>query len=102
MVINSTIESGVPTRIYRTLGEIRRDINVIRERIESTDEQLNIRSLLLEVLSGAEYSTPELLIPELYEAIAEAKSALSSLTKLKEELLVLEEELEETRCVIGN
>ena len=102
MVIQGSIESGVPTRIYRSLGEIRRDINRIKEGIVVTNDQLNIRSLLLEVLSGAEYSSPELLIPELYEAIAEAKDALSVLTGLKEELSTLEEELEETRCVIGN
>lgn len=102
MVIKGSIESGLPTRIYRSLGEIRRDINVIKERIDYTDEQLNIRSLLLELLSGARYSNPEVLIPELYEAITEANEALESLLKLKEELLALEEELEETKCVIGN
>ena len=102
MIIKGSIESGLPTRIYRSLGEIRWDINVIKERIDNTDEQLNIRSLLLELLSGAKYSNPEVLIPELYEAITEANEALLSLQKLKEELLALEEELEETKCVIGN
>lgn len=101
MVISASIDTGTPTRIYRSLSEIKRDINLIKERIFLTDERINIRALLLELLSSARCFSPEVLIPELKEAIDEANDALELLLRLREELSALEEEMEETVCVIG-
>ncbi len=101
MYVRYDTERGIPPRIYRRVGEIRRDMREIRERIKDTDEMLNIRGLLLEILTSARAEDPKVIIPELYEAITEASEALGNLKKLNEELRVLSEELSETRCVVG-
>ena len=95
------MENGLPPRIYRGVDEIRRDISRIKERIEQTNSMLNIRSLLLDMLIGDKEVPPEELIPELEVAIEDAKEALLSLTEFKDELSALEEELYETKCMIG-
>ena len=92
--------NGIPPRIYRTPGEIRRDIFEISEKIESTSDMLNIRALLVDMLMSDRADTPETLIPDLEEAIAEARDALESLKRLNRELELLEEELEEVRCLV--
>ena len=95
------MENGLPPRIYRSVDEIRRDISRINERIDETNDMLNIRSLLLDMLIGDGRTPPEELIPELELAIDDAKRALLSLSEFKEELSLLEEELNETKCMIG-
>lgn len=92
--------NGIPPRIYRTPGEIRRDIFEISKKIESTSDMLNIRALLVDILVSDRSDTPETLIPDLEEAISEAREALDSLKRLNEELDSLEEELEEVRCLV--
>ena len=93
--------NGLPPRIYRTAGEIRRDIAEISEKIEETGEMLNIRALLVDMLMSERADSPERLIPDLEEAISEARDALVGLKRLKEELSLLEEELLEVRCLCG-
>lgn len=90
--------NGLPPRIYRTPGEIRWDISKISEKIEATNDMLNIRALLVDLLVSDRADSPETLIPDLEDAIEEAKCALDGLKRLGEELLSLEEELEEARC----
>ena len=102
MYYEGNFETGRPSRIYRTVSEIRRDMNIITDKIKESEERINIRELLLELLSGGAESDPKMLIPELYEAITEAKEALSELKTLSEELSDLREELVETRCMFGN
>ena len=91
--------NGMPPRIYRTPGEIRRDIAEISEKIELTNDMLNIRALLLDMLISERTDSPEKLIFDLEEAISEAREALANMKKLEEELSLLEEELEEVRCL---
>lgn len=92
--------NGIPPRIYRTPGEIKRDIRDIGEKIEETNEMLNIRGLLLDMLTSENSGSPERLIPDLEEAVAEAREALIKLGRLKEELTSLEEELGEVKCLL--
>ena len=54
---------------------------------------LNIRSMLIDILSGECSDKPESLIPDLELAVSEAKDALGRMNSLKEELSLLEEEL---------
>ena len=91
---------GLPPRIYRQPAEIKRDIKDIRRRIEETGDMINVRSLLIDLLVGDAGNEPEKLIPELYDAIAEANDALSRLRELKDELSLLEEELGEVKCIL--
>lgn len=93
--------NGLPPRVYRTAAEIRRDIAQISDKIEETSEMLNIRALLVDMLMSERVDNPESFIPDLEEAIGEAREALYGLKQLKEELISLEEELGEVRCLFG-
>ena len=94
-------ENGIPPRIYRAPAEIKNDIQEISQRIKETSSMLNIRELLVNILVSEHAGSPEKLIPELEEAIAEARWALDSLNNLKEELDSLEDELQEVRWLFG-
>ena len=94
-------ESDVPPMIYRSSREIREEMRVIREKIERVSEKVNIRSLLIDIISDKRQREPQALIPELYRAIEEAEEALLTLKELREELSALEEELRITICEIG-
>ncbi len=93
--------NGIPPRIYRHPKEIRRDIAEIKGRIEEANQMLNIRSILTDIMSGERDGSPERMIPELEEAIGEAREALSRLSALEEELLGLEEELGDVKFIFG-
>ncbi len=101
MYVRYDTESGLPPRIYRRIGEIRRDMGEIIEKIKDTNSMLNIRGLLLDILTSARAENPAEIIPELYDTISEASEALDCLRKLNGELEMLKEELNETRCEIG-
>ena len=93
-------DCGLPPRIYRLPAEIKRDITDIKRRIEETTDMINVRSLLIDLLVGDFENEPEKLIPELYDAIAEANGAIACLKELREELSLLEEELGEVKCIL--
>ena len=101
MYYEGDYESGLPPRIYRSVCEIRNEICDIKKRIKDTEQRVNIRALLVDMLSSVYSNDPEFLIPELYELIEDAKEALSELSELEEELSSLREELCETKCVVG-
>jgi hypothetical protein len=65
--------------------------------INEINSRLNIRSLLLDIISEEE-SRPEKVIPSLENALAEAEEALAELSLLKGELSELEAELYELKC----
>ena len=94
-------DNGTPPRIYRTPAEIKADIRKISERIKETSSMLNIREMLVDILVSEHANSPDKLIPELEEAIAEARWALDSLKNLKEELDMLEDELKEVKWLFG-
>ena len=94
-------ENGTPPRIYRTPAEIQADIQKISMKIKETSTMLNIRELLVNILTSERVNNPDKLIPELEDAIAEARGALDSLKNLKEELDMLEDELQEVRWLFG-
>lgn len=94
-------KSGMPPHLYRTLTEIRRDMNRISKEIADTNEKLNIRSMLIELLNESRYEKPRSIIPELEDIVGEAREALDRLTALQEELVMLDEELRATKCTMG-
>ena len=94
---------GLPPTIYRTPCEVRRDISAIRDKISDINERLNLRTLLMDILSDERtVSEPEFWIPELTEALGEAKEAQICLIRLERELAELEEELRETKWAYSN
>ncbi len=100
MYISRDYENGIPPRLYRSPDEIRRDISAISSRISDTREKLNIRAMLIELLSDESTGSPKSLIPTLEEALNEAREALEEMNTLEEELTELRRELFEVRCVI--
>ena len=91
---------GMPPRIYRTPGEIRQDIRQLRSAINEINSRLNIRELLLEIITDEEKISPENVVQTLEAMLYEAEEALSKLKELRGELSLLEEELYEVRCEI--
>ena len=97
---NYSTYEGEPVRLYRTPEEIGRDIGLIRDKIEKTAEMLNVRSILSDMIAVCAEGDPERWIPELRRAVTDAEETLEMLTEMKSSLDMLEEELEETRCVL--
>ncbi len=95
------IDSGIGARIYREPSEIRRDIRDISIRIEETNSMLNVRELMMNILTGGDFGSPERLISELSAAVAEAEEALVTLRELEEEIGALREELREVKWLRG-
>ena len=100
MLSYSSCYEGTPARLYRAPDEIRRDIRKVRREIEEINDQVSIRELLMEILSGCAPDDPERCIPELREILDAAEESLEELRKLSESLVFLEEELRETLCVL--
>ncbi len=93
--------NGIPPRIYRTPAQIRRDIDEISSKIKETNLKLNLRALVIDIISSEGESSPEQLISELESATDEAREALSELSRLHDELSALEEELGEVKWLCG-
>lgn len=91
---------GIPVRLYRSPDEIRREMRQIAERIKNTDEQLNVRNMLMSVISDFADAEPQRWIPELEETLAEAKEALEDLAHLQDTLEALAAELAEARWAV--
>ena len=98
---NYSTYEGEPARLYRTPGEIRRDINTIKDKIEKVGNMLNIRNMLTEMISECAIGDPERWIPTLRMIVDEAEDSLDMLRGFKENLDELMRELEETKCVLG-
>jgi len=92
---------GFPLRLYRNPRDIHNDMREIRIKIAEANERLNIRGMLVDILSGERADCPEKLVPELEEAISDAKEALHVLDELADELSRLEAELAEVKWVLG-
>lgn len=88
---------GLPARIYREPDEIRLDIYEVKRSIEKINSRLNIRGLMLDMVTEEELSPSE-VVTALESMLAEAEDALFQLKELKRELAVLEEELYEVKC----
>lgn len=95
------IENGMPPHLYRSLTEIRKDMRRISSEITHTNQKLNIRSILTELIDDSRNDKPESFILDLEEIVGEAREALDRLSGLEEELTALREELRVTRCAMG-
>lgn len=93
--------NGIPPRIYRTPTEVRRDIDEISEKIKEANLRLNLRALVIDIISNDSTVGAEPLIAELEAAIIEAREALAELRELQNELSALEEELGELKWLGG-
>ena len=88
--------NGIACRLYRTPTEIERDISLISGKIKDTNEKINVRHMLLEILSGSDIDEPEKTVAVLEDLVAQTKDSLSDLKMLNEALVDLKTELRET------
>ena len=91
---------GISARLYRTPGEIRKDMERISKKISETSEMLSVHNILMEMIPIWAEESPEKWIPELEETLANANEALETLRELRETLFELRDELEDARCLI--
>ena len=102
MYRENNIYSGEGAWIYRNTAEIRKDIRRISDEIKVSNDRLNLRALLLDLVDEGrgEDIKPAIWIPELSAALREAQEAYEHLCTLHDELEILHEELRETRCAL--
>ena len=91
--------NGMPPMIYRTPAQIKDDMREIKVKIDKVNSMLNIRELLLDMLTEQSGSSKE-VVGDLINLLSEAREALSELSELEEELSTLEEELTEVQCIL--
>ena len=102
MYKESDMTVGAPARVYRTLFEIKRDLDDIKERIKEANGRLDLRQTLMNLSAECLASgNSEAFIGELSGAVEDARCAHASLSGLKLELSALCEEMRETRWAIG-
>lgn len=88
---------GEGVHIYRSLSEIRSDIEDVRADIEEINSIFNIRSMLIDLLEDEARREPSEWLPELCELVSGAEEGLRELSVLKAALTELNEELIYTR-----
>lgn len=93
---NYSLYEGEPARLYRSPERIREDILEIKTKIETVKRMLNVRNILTEVIDEYAKGEPEKWIPALAEIVADAEDTLDRLKKLREDLDMLSDELEDT------
>ena len=98
--VGADISEGRPPRLYRSVEEIRRDIGRIKSELTESDEMINVRNILSELISELESNEADKWQSSVERLIEDAQDAMIMLTKLKDKLDMLNCELEETRCAI--
>ena len=98
--VGADTSEGRPPRLYRSVEEIRRDIGRIKRELTESDEMINVRNILSELISELENNEADRWQSSVERLIEDAQDAMIMLMKLKDKLDMLNCELEETRCAI--
>lgn len=101
MFISSNVSEGIPSRLYRSVDEIRREMLDIRKKITDTGEMLSVHALFTDMIAERAREYPEKYLEELEEAVETTRGALRELEELNETLDELRSELENTRWALG-
>lgn len=89
---------GMPNTIYRSISEIRTDIAAVREKINTINDGMDLRTLLMDVMTDERgVNDPDFWIPELTRIIDDAERSKVRLVTLEEEMNILREELTQTQ-----
>ena len=100
MIIGYDSYEGSGVHIYRSLSQIREDIESVSELIEEINSMLNIRGMLMDILSAEASAQPTEWLPELCELVEGAREGLAELSVLENTLEELKEELVYTRAAL--
>ena len=101
MFISSNVSEGIPSRLYRSVDEIRREMLDIKKKISETNEMLSVHALFTEMIAKRAREHPEKYVAELEEAVETTREALRELRLLGDTLDELREEMENTRWALG-
>ncbi len=101
MYIRMNAYEGEGGHIYRSLSEIREDIKEVREAISEINSMLNIRDMLMQMLSEVAEDDPDEWLPELYELADGARESLLQLHELEDTLCELRCELSYTKNALS-
>ena len=92
---------GIPTRLYRSTEEIREQMERVAEMVSEVNERLNVRNMLMWLITEYADAEPCRWIPELENTLAMAQDAVRELEELKAALEDLRSELSEARWAMG-
>ncbi len=101
--IRSRYGEGIPGGLYRNASEIKRDMNIIEEKIKEIESRLTVRNMLsalLESTDNGERVADEDTISALDSVVEDAERSLFHLERLRDGLNYLEEELSELRWLL--
>ncbi len=102
MFIRFDKEEGVANAIYRAPREIVADIERVRREISLIRDKLNLRAIIVELISDERVTNePNIWIDRLEALVEDAKEAEENLSELKEVLQELREELYQTQWALG-
>ena len=100
MYVRMNEYEGEGGHIYRSLSEIREEISEVRAEIAEINSMLNIRDMLMHLLSDAAEENPAEWMPELCEIVDGAREGLLQLFELELTLSELREELSYTKAAL--
>lgn len=97
MYVRMNAYEGEGGHIYRSLSEIREDIGEVKAAISEINSMLNIRDMLIDMLTEAAADDPDEWLPELCELVDGAREGLLQLSELEDTLCELRCELSYTK-----
>ena len=98
-LFNLSTHLGYEVR-YRTPEAVRRELDEIRDKIDSLNSMLNARDIITELLTSLSEGDYRRLAGPVGDMQKSAASTLNSLTALYEDLSRMSSELEDLRCLI--
>ena len=101
MLVSADFYEGEGAHIYRSIPAIRVDIDEVARQIDDINSSLNIRDIVMELISESAEDEPREWIPELSMLIRESEAGLRRLCELKDTLNALKDELEYTKRALG-
>ncbi len=101
MFVSTNLREGMPSRLYRSPEEIRRDISDIRKRMSNIDSMLSVHNVLISLIGECNGQELTKKVPELEAAIEDADKSLRLLLRFGEALSELGRELDESVWILG-
>ena len=98
--MRANFNEGEGGHIYRSVYEIKADIRRVMGLIEEINSMLNIRDMLMNMLSDAASDAPSEWLEDLCELVDGAREGLNQLGELEQTLEQLKEELSYTVAAI--
>ena len=101
MLLSADFYEGEGAHVYRSIPAIRMDIDEVARQIEEINDSLNIRDIVMQLISESALDEPKEWIPELSMLIRESELGLGRLCELRDTLNALKEELEYTKRALS-